>query len=189
MSVIACLGWGSLIWDPQELPVREPWHADGPLIRVEFLRKSIRGRITLVIDPEAPQVPSRWAVMNSLEIKAAVEALRDRERILPKFVHRDIGRWRAGEIPPTSIPDLADWAQAHKIDGVVWTALGHNFHKSGAHPTSEDVVLFLRERVGIEHEEAKNYVRYAPSQIATPYRKIIETALGWSPLEFPKGSQ
>lgn len=38
MSVIACLGWESLIEDPQELPVKEPWHANGPLIRVESLR-------------------------------------------------------------------------------------------------------------------------------------------------------
>src|SRR5262245_52831310 len=115
MSVIACLGWGSLIWDPQELPVKEPWHADGPLIRVEFLRKSSRGRITLVFDPEASEVPSRWAVMNPSEIEVAVEALRAREGVRPKYVQRDIGRWRVGETSPSSIPSLADWAIAHKI--------------------------------------------------------------------------
>jgi hypothetical protein len=56
---IAVLGWGSLIWDTtanQEFDrLRGNWRYDGPVLNLEFSRKSKKSRagaLTLVIDPK-----------------------------------------------------------------------------------------------------------------------------------------
>src|SRR5688572_17308784 len=103
MAIIACLGWGSRVWDPRARSIQRRWFDDGPFIRVEFLRKSNNGRITLVLDESAPSVRSLWAVMDATEIEPAAEALREREGVLEKNRQRDIGRWVMGSPAPANI--------------------------------------------------------------------------------------
>jgi hypothetical protein len=120
---IACLGWGSLIWDPKELPVSGTWQKGGPMVPVEFLRQSGIGRITLVLDEDGTLVPSLWACLQSDNIDSAIAALKKREEIGYRDVIKSIGRW-VGNSPPPLIPGLADWAGKQCVDAVVWTALG-----------------------------------------------------------------
>ena len=89
MTNIACLGWGSLIWDPRDLPIRRYWFDDGPLIRLEFARKSMGDRITLVISPEARPVRSLWTLMDSDSLEVAKDRLRQRERTKLE-IHRQL---------------------------------------------------------------------------------------------------
>jgi hypothetical protein len=177
---IACLGWGSLVWDPCTLPIRREWFKDGPFAPVEFARLSRDGRITLVIDQKAAPVRILWAQMVSTDLQKAKEALRDRECITAKDWSSLIGSWQRGDAPPSSMPVLPAWADAHGVDAVIWTALSPKFGGKGESPSAEEVIEHLRGLLGTQREEAKRYIENTPRQIDTDYRRRIEAALGWS---------
>jgi hypothetical protein len=179
--VIACLGWGSLVWDPRTLPIQRQWFADGPFVQVEFLRQSEDGRITLVLDSTAQLVRSLWAVMDSATTEEAKEALRNREGI-PKKNARCIAGWTAGEAAPPLLVDVPQWAASRGIHSIVWTALPCKFAgESDRRPTVNEVVTHLGGLTGRARDEADRYIRRAPKQIDTPYRRRIEAALHWTP--------
>jgi hypothetical protein len=56
--MIACIGWGSLIWDKCDLDVDGEWRSDGPMLPVEFACQSSDGRITLVLVNGFQPVPT-----------------------------------------------------------------------------------------------------------------------------------
>ena len=182
MPGIACLGWGSLIWDPRELPIRSAWFEDGPLIRVEFARQSLDGRITRVLHPPAPPVRAYWALMRDDRLEAAREALRLREGI-PVGGEADIGCWIAGEPPPPLIDDLEGWAAIRGVDAVIWTALPPRFDgKRGRVPTIDEILAYLASLDGERRRRAETYIRRAPAQTDTPNRRRIAAELGWGRL-------
>lgn len=177
MARIACLGWGSLIWDPRELPAQRTWFADGPFIHVEFIRKSANGRITLVLCGPATPVRSLWTVMDSADIATARKALKDREGCKTD----DIGVWQRGLPSPANIVELPEWAAARGIEAAIWTNLPPKFDDDKAPRTAGQIIDYLDSLRGAMRDEAERYVRYAPRQIDTAYRREIEAALGWTP--------
>jgi hypothetical protein len=176
---IACLGWGSLIWDPRELPVQRHWFADGPLVHVEFARQSRDGRMTLVLVETKIPVRSLWAIMNTTDLVLAKSALRRREGISEETEDRYIGVWSAGQHSPLLIPRLAEWAAAAGIDHVLWTNLPPKFRGTDTKPSVEQVIKHLDALKGAHREAAERYLRFVPKQIDTEYRRTIEAALPW----------
>ncbi|MGO6937872.1 hypothetical protein [Rhizobium johnstonii] len=170
---IACLGWGSLVWNPGELPLRSGWYTDGPSIRVEFVRQSGKehGRITLVILPSSEVVTSLWAEMDSDDPEDAKELLRQREG---KPHRHHIGLWHAGWAEPGSLPGLTEWASSGEIDAVIWTDLPPKFQGAeGRVPSVEEVAAYLRELPNEPQAAAFEYIRRAPVQIDTAYRREL----------------
>ncbi|MDP9617206.1 hypothetical protein ACODUI_12675 [Stenotrophomonas geniculata] len=182
--MIVYLGWGSLVWQPRALPMAGGWREDGPSVRVEFLRQSENGRLTLVLSPEAAPVPSYWtAFAGEGNILEAREALRDREGILLRNIERDIGVWRPGAANPNGVPELTGWAAGRGITAVLWTALPPKFDgRNGEVAQMDQVIAYLEGLIGEERQRAEEYIRRAPPQIATSYRRHIEQRLGWTPI-------
>jgi hypothetical protein len=70
------------------------------------------------------------------------------------------------------------------LDAAVWTNLGSKFDGTdGRTPTETEVVAYLQALEGEAREAGEEYVRRAPRQIATSYRRAIERALGWTPID------
>jgi hypothetical protein len=144
--MIACIGWGSLIWDRRNLDVDGRWRADGPALPIEFARQSSDGRITLVIVQGFASVPTLWSVFNTRDLAEARESLRQRERI-PRSRARDlVSHWHRGE-NPISEPDatISAWASAKDLEAAVWTSLKPKFGGvNGCVPTETEVVAYRR---------------------------------------------
>ena len=170
MSVIACLGWGSLIWNPGDLPVNE-WREDGPSLPIEFARRSKDGRVTLVIAPGASEVAVLWATLRVTDIEEAIMRLAKREGC-PS--HR-IGRWPG----PAGVGSdrVGAWARDRGLAGIVWTALPANWNQvEGQVPTMAELLDYLRGLDGPTGAAAEDYIRSAPRQIQTGFRPELEAA-------------
>jgi hypothetical protein len=180
MSIIACLGWGSLVWDPRSLPAQRQWFTDGPLVHVEFARKSKDGRITLVLEATANPVRSLWTIMDLSDLNAARKALSEREG----SGLGDIAYWsNKKQSESTLIIDLPQWTQSRGVDSVVWTALLPQFtNANDGTPTCKRIIEYLAGLTGSVRDNAERYIRMTPRQIDTKYRREIEVQLNWSPL-------
>ncbi|MBU9218791.1 hypothetical protein KTD55_32545 [Burkholderia gladioli] len=181
---IACIGWGSLIWNCGALPVAGDWQVDGPALPVEFARESRNGRMTLVICEGVAEVPTQWSLLDTADLQAAISALAEREGIKGR-VDTDIGfvdAWNK-QTHGACASLIESWALANDLSGVVWTNLPCGFRRSrSVMPSGEEVLAHLRGLEGDAHEAARDYVVRAPREIDTAYRRLIEASLGWSSL-------
>lgn len=179
---IVCLGWGSLVWRPEELPIVGNWQPDGPSVPVEFARQSDNGRITLVVVESQLSCPVLWAELNVATLDEAKRVLSMREG--PGVNLNRVAFWsHASASPRSEVSAIEKWALAKQdIHAVVWTALGPRFRdENGRLPDEQEVVAYLNALEGRQRADAEKYVRCAPAQIRTPYRAAIENALGWRP--------
>lgn len=183
--MIACIGWGSLIWCQKALPVEGAWRSNGPDLPVEFARESSGKRITLVICTGRTAVTVLWAALDVRTLDDAKRALALREGVQPKYVRHSIGHWSEADVSEHAETfAIGRWAARYGIDGVVWTALKPKIGGVYRPPTQEEVIKYLDALAGSDRVDAEEYVRLAPRQIVTPYRTAIEAELGWTALGY-----
>jgi hypothetical protein len=176
---IACLGWGSLIWDPRSLHIRSDWFSDGPLLPIEFARVSKDKRVTLVITPGSPLVRSLWALSSLDSVAAAKVDLALREGIKPEHVADKIGVWQLEKIDVN--PEIVHWAKRLNFDAVLWTNLKPRFDGEERIATVDEIISHIRHLSHEERSNAERYIRMAPKQIDTPYRRRMQQEFGWTP--------
>lgn len=193
---IACLAWGSLVWDPRTLPLAGPFRLEGPRLPVEFSRVSLDGRVTLVLDGSVPASPTYCGLLAIGDLDEAVEALAERERIVAAergrfvgaLVRRD-GRGATsargdgrGETDPELVSAIASWLETRALDAVLWTALPSRGPAGEAtRPGFDRLLAHLESLEGEARARAEEYVRRAPRLVRTPHRAQLETRLGWWP--------
>jgi hypothetical protein len=152
------------------------------MLKVDFLRMSNNGRITLVLDASAQWVRSLWTVMTLEDLREARIALARREGTYSDDnpTHH-IDAWSTNSPSPPLIEGLPEWCKHHGIEHVIWTALRSRFHRIDRTPSADEVVDYLRGLQGDKKIDAERYIRRAPKQVMTPLRHRIGVDLGWTP--------
>lgn len=176
---IACLGWGSLIWDSRELAIsKEGWNKDGPKLPIEFTRISSDGRVTLIIDKEAELKEVLWAEMEQKNLEEACCILARREGTkLEKISHLTSDQKIDDKEAIRS--EVRKWLGQKKLDAAIWTGLSY---KNNKRPTIEEIISHLKDLQTCDRGRAEEYIRKAPKQIDTSYREKIELEFGWIPI-------
>lgn len=175
--MIACIAWGSLVWDPRSLPMSSNWHNDGPDVLVDYFRQSSDGRLTLVLDQSGTKCQSLWCTLAPSDLAECIQALAEREG-LPSI--NKIGVWSKGMACPKTIPGIDRWASRTNAAHVIWTDLPPKFNNRATSPTADQVVAYLRGLDAGTSERAEEYIRRTPIQIMTRLRHVIELELQWS---------
>lgn len=174
---IACLGWGSLTWDSRELNIpKEKWNEDGPALPIEFSRISNDGRVTLIIDEKAELQTILWVELEQKELNEARCLLARREgtkfeKISYINANADINKENKIE------SNIVNWLNIKKLDVAIWTGLSY---KNNMRPTEDQIIEHLGNLEDCDKERAEEYIRKAPVQINTAYRRRMVKEFGWT---------
>jgi hypothetical protein len=187
MSKIAVIGFGSLLWDLDDLApkVSGEWKMyEGPILPLEFSLVSRKRHyaLALVID-YGDGAPCPTCVIDSVRSKigAAIVDLANRERMDPTnigFVDRNTGESHSHREETRNT--LWNWIEDSNYDGAVWTDGERNFEaltgRAFSLQTAQD---HLRSLQGMSLEEARRYIRNAPARVETPLRRALENSPWW----------
>ena len=182
---IACLGWGSLIWNPESLLIIREWFQDGPILPIEFARQSNDGRLTLVITENAQPVRTLWALMATTDLEIAKKSLLVREKINENNLNTFIGCIKADEnTTDKTALIIKEWAIKLKLDAVIWTNLPPKFNSiNNQEPSLEEAIEYLNSLDINKRTTAEEYIRKTPKQIDTSFRRKFELEFGWKYLK------
>ncbi len=184
-GAIAILGWGSLLWDLDDLApkVAGPWALRaGPRLPMEFSRISAKRRmgLTLALDPEMGVPCATHAIRSCRRGLAEARAdLAARERAPIERIG-----WAGSGGFESRLPQVAEaiaaWCETSGWAGAVWTDLEPNFAThAGTGFSVAAATAWLRGLTGESFDEAHRYIRNAPPTARTPLRRALVRDPWW----------
>ena len=187
MKGFAVIGYGSLIWDLDDLAphVEGQWTLySGPQLPLEFSIVSAKRRrgLALAIDYKHGQsCPSCIINSSSNTIEKAVQNLAARERTSDKnigFIERN--SWAARSRSITTLSAVRNWLSDTDYAGAVWTDGASNFETAlGVTFSVAAAIAHLRKLEGESAAEAKSYITLAPEKVDTPLRRALSEQSWW----------
>lgn len=179
---IAVIGWGSLIWDLDDLArkVEGSWLMKaGPVLPFEFSMVSMKriGALAVCLDPaNGADCPTNAILSRATDIHQAAEDLRARERASRvEMIGAVCARtgFRRSLLPAVE-DTLADWLRETGAAGAVWTDHDSNYEaKTGETFTVPRAIAYLKGLTGDSRAEAVRYIERAPEATATPLRRAL----------------
>lgn len=185
---IAVIGWGSLIWDLDDLApkVEGAWlMGGGPVLPMEFSRVSPKRlqALAVCLDPKYGDPCQTNAIISFRDdIHEAAEDLRARERAqrIDQIGHIHPASGALHTRIPALGPILAEWCEVTGAAGAVWTDLDDNFEGITRIPfTLPNAVTYLNGLTGASREEAVRYITLAPAATDTPLRRALMEVAWW----------
>lgn len=192
MARIAVIGWGSLLWDLDDLTphVCGDWSvASGPVLPFEFVRVSPKRKQALVVvidDKHGVDCATSHITSVRDSLDHAVEDLARRERTTGEhigFATRDGGS--ASSRHDFVASRVSEWLGASPFDGAVWTDLAGNYEEVLGQPFSVSAAIaYLQTLSGDALIEAHRYIEQAPANVETPLRKALRGEAWWQAIEY-----
>ena len=190
MAPIYILGFGSLIWDLDDLApkVRGEWLMEaGPEFPLEFSSISVKRKqsLVVVIDPDMG-VPCPSHAIGSVRgsVAEAASDLAARERTsLDNIGWVDLTTG-ARSARRAGIGNLVDeWCRDRGAAGAVWTDGKSNFEAQRCEPFTPQLgIAYLKTLAGESLAEAVRYINSAPAGTDTPLRRALAQDAWWQEL-------
>ena len=177
---IAIIVWGSLYWDPRELAKTEDWFYDGPVLPLEYARKSNNGRITLVIKPDFDDVTTLYAISSLNKLDDAIDNLRIREDTdnVENIGYVDYTANQSNNVRQSNsfiINRLNEWNSTKSFDAIIWSDFSAKFKNAGLGVLSvNNIVRHINSLDYNAKADALEYISKTPKQISTRFRSELE---------------
>jgi hypothetical protein len=178
---IAILGWGSLLWEESQRGFdeqHEGWRFDGPVLKLEFSRKSESrlNALTLVIDPiHGQECQVAYALSKRASPQEAIADLCAREKTRERNIGCSFadGSRRQGR-DANLIDVILLWAKEKSIDVVLWTDLPGSFDNVPKNEFVTAAVNHVQQLTRKGKVMAAEYVWRAPDLVDTPLRRALQ---------------
>lgn len=187
MNGYAILGWGSLIWDLENLAphVQGDWAMrTGPALPMEFTRVSAKRKQALAVCLDV--VHGVGCVTNAIasvrdEVASVVKDLARRERAQMHHIGAVcLASGHANGTSPEIVAGVRHWCQSAGWAGAVWTDLPSNFADHlGEVFSIPRAIAYLRSLTGDSRDEAVRYIEQAPAATDTPLRRALGEDEWW----------